>query len=179
MLYCLQVCVDCNSKNPQWATVSYGTFMCLECSGKHRGLGVHISFVRSLSPPPPLFACAPLFTIPAINIAPECIHLSTLFIMGALRRSVTMDAWSGDQLKKMQAGGNGKMNTFFKNYGIAKEIDIKEKYAGQVAEVRPRVYPHGLVSIILAVILDRSFNTHAMFWVQRIRSTQSLQYLTF
>lgn len=43
-----QVCVDCNNLKPQWASVSYGTMMCLECSGHHRSLGVHLSFVRSV-----------------------------------------------------------------------------------------------------------------------------------
>eukprot|EP00931_Biecheleriopsis_adriatica_P038303 TRINITY_DN2194_c0_g1_i6.p1 TRINITY_DN2194_c0_g1~~TRINITY_DN2194_c0_g1_i6.p1 ORF type:complete len:428 (+),score=92.43 TRINITY_DN2194_c0_g1_i6:66-1349(+) len=41
-------CVDCNNNAPQWASVSYGSLMCLECSGQHRSLGVHLSFVRSI-----------------------------------------------------------------------------------------------------------------------------------
>ncbi|KOM33310.1 hypothetical protein LR48_Vigan01g286600 [Vigna angularis] len=44
-----KICVDYTQKNPQWASVSYGVFMCLECSDKHCGLGVHISFVRSIT----------------------------------------------------------------------------------------------------------------------------------
>ncbi|KAI0346866.1 ArfGap-domain-containing protein [Trametopsis cervina] len=69
-------CVDCGNPNPQWATVSFAIFLCLQCAGVHRGFGVHVSFVRSVS----------------------------------------MDTWQEEQIRRMQAGGNKPFKDFMKAY---------------------------------------------------------------
>lgn len=37
------------SKEPDWTSINLGVLVCIQCSGIHRSLGVHISKVRSLT----------------------------------------------------------------------------------------------------------------------------------
>ncbi|KAH7887524.1 ArfGap-domain-containing protein [Phlebopus sp. FC_14] len=79
-------CVDCANPNPQWASVSFAIFFCLQCAGVHRGFGVHISFVRSVS----------------------------------------MDTWQSDQVKRMQLGGNVPFKEFMRSYTPAVQGGYKD-----------------------------------------------------
>ncbi|KIL70276.1 hypothetical protein M378DRAFT_156370 [Amanita muscaria Koide BX008] len=81
-----KVCNDCSNPNPQWASLSFAIFLCLQCAGLHRGFGVHVSFVRSVS----------------------------------------MDTWQDEQIKRMQLGGNALFQEFMQSYTPVEQGGYKD-----------------------------------------------------
>lgn len=42
-------CCDCGAKAPRWASVNLGLLMCIDCSGTHRHIGVHVTVIKSVT----------------------------------------------------------------------------------------------------------------------------------
>ncbi|KAF8639402.1 hypothetical protein AX17_001527 [Amanita inopinata Kibby_2008] len=43
-----KMCADCKRHDARWASWNLGVFLCIRCSGIHRGMGTHISKVKSV-----------------------------------------------------------------------------------------------------------------------------------
>ena len=44
-----KLCADCKRKSPSWASINLGVFVCINCSGCHREIGVHVTKIKSVN----------------------------------------------------------------------------------------------------------------------------------
>ena len=51
-----------------------------------------------------------------------------------------MDAWTEDEIKAMQVGGNQSLRSFFEEHGISNDATIREKYSSPAAALYREMY---------------------------------------
>ena len=44
-----KLCADCKRTSPSWASINLGVFVCINCSGCHREIGVHVTKIKSVN----------------------------------------------------------------------------------------------------------------------------------
>lgn len=94
-------CADCGAASPDWVSLNLGVLVCLQCSGVHRSLGVHVSKVI---PSPPL-------KIPRIQWLHVFSHLQQN--AGIQVRSLTLDSLGDGESKLLLSLGNERANAFW------------------------------------------------------------------
>jgi hypothetical protein len=115
-------CADCQASNPQWATISYGALLCIECSGRHRQLGVQVRDVSwQLTPfsapflsdhfTNTFFASIRIFLSLTTSLPSPPLQISRV-------RSISMDSWSHSEVLSILEGGNQQLNNFFTRHGL-------------------------------------------------------------
>lgn len=83
-------CVDCGANDAEWASLSFGTLVCLTCAGFHRSLGTHITSVRAIK----------------------------------------LDAWSDEQVKFLELGGNARFNEYIMSLQLSEsDLSTMRKYS--------------------------------------------------
>ncbi|KAJ4975054.1 hypothetical protein NE237_008228 [Protea cynaroides] len=113
-------CADCGAAEPDWASLNLGVLVCIECSGVHRNLGVHISKVRSLTldvkvwEPSVITLFQSLGNAYANSVWEEMLQSNLAFQSAESRTGFSMS--ERDQLP------------FMRKPGHADPISIKEKY---------------------------------------------------
>ena len=44
-----KICADCSDYSSTWSSLTFGVFLCIQCAGAHRSLGVDVSFTQSIT----------------------------------------------------------------------------------------------------------------------------------
>ncbi|XVE91792.1 hypothetical protein REPUB_Repub01dG0042200 [Reevesia pubescens] len=122
------VCAECNAPEPDWASLNLGILLCIECSGVHRNLGVHISKVRSL-------------TLDVKVWEPSIVEL-----FRSLGNDYCNSVWEGSLLKNERVDESNAISTSItkpcaKDATSHKEKYINAKYIDKLLIIRDAMQP--------------------------------------